>query len=280
MKQLQAIIIMSFLLSLLNCKTTPPVQFQENKQDPPSLIVVGSESSSITTGNVDINEGQTTYTDMNEKTFMNLLNADLDKLSLIEGIWSNEKNTYKVGIQKAKEKGKYFAFILNSQEPHMKKSEIIAEFYKTRYEYIYSTEYYLDDKTKIFTKSYLDEHGMLLIFLHEWEKESIAFFRSFPVKEALEEKEKVSDLEQSLVIESETGNDENYVQVGAWKNHNYAQHLLVKIKKYYPKAYIVVHNDIYKIRIPDVLTKKQGAILSTDIENKFNIKPIFIQKKQ
>jgi hypothetical protein len=43
------------------------------------------------------------------------------------------KKTYKIGIQKAEGRGRYFAFILNSQEPPMKKGGIIAEFFETRY---------------------------------------------------------------------------------------------------------------------------------------------------
>ncbi len=192
MRQIKALILISCLLVILNCKTTPPLRFQENKQDQRFLTVVGSNSSTINTENVDINEEQTSYINMNEKTFINLLNTNFDKLSLIEGIWSNEKNTYKIGIQKAKGKGKYFAFILNSQEPTMKKGEIIAEFVETRYEYIYFTEYYLEDKTKIVTKSIIDAHGMLLIFKKKG-GEIEAFFRNFPIKEATEAKEKVKE---------------------------------------------------------------------------------------
>lgn len=276
------------MLIIVNCKTTPSLQFQEVtdnkerslliKKHVGATLVVGSKSSVIKTENIDINKGQTTYINMNEKTFINSLNANSDKLSLIEGIWSNEKKPYKIGIQKAEEKGRYFAFILNSQEPSMKKGEIVAEFFKTRYEYIYSTEYYLEDKTKIVTKGYINENGMLLIFLEKWGKESVAFFRSFPIKEVTEEK--VLDLKQSLAREDETGNDENYVQVGAWENHDYAQKLLVKIKTYYPEAYIAAHNNFNKIRIPGILTKKQGVIVSKDIEMKFNLKPILVLKKQ
>ena len=209
MKQLKVLILIGCLLFIFNCKTTPPLQFQENKQNQPSLIVVESNSSTINVERIDSNEEHSVYHSINEETFMNLLNADFDKLSLIEGIWSNEKNTYKIGILKAKEKGKYVAFILNSQEPSVKKGEIIAVFFETRYEYIYSTEYSLEDKTKIVTKTYIDDHGMLLIFLHEWEKESVAFFRSFPIKDETEEIKKVSDLKQSLTKEGETENDEN-----------------------------------------------------------------------
>jgi hypothetical protein len=217
---------------------------------------------------------------MNEESFLNILNADLDKLSLIEGIWSNENNTYKIGIQKADKKGTYVAFILNSRDPSVNKGEIIADFIETRYKYIYFTKYYLDDRTEIITKANIDEYGMLLISLEKWGKEDLAFFRNSLVKEISEEENKVANVKQSLVKEGEKGNDEYYVQVGSSKNHNYAQKMLVKIKKYYPEAFIVVHNNFSKIRIPGVLTKKQGAIVSRDIEKKFNLKPMVVLKKQ
>jgi hypothetical protein len=175
------------MLLIVNCKTTPSVQFRNDKEHlllgkkyMEATMVVGNKSDVIKTENVDINEGQTTYINMNEKTLINLLNANSDKLSLIEGIWSNEKKTYKIGIQKAEGEGRYIAFILNSQEATMKKGEIIAEFIETRYGNTYSTKYYLDDKTKVDTKSYIDEHGMLLIFLVKWRKESVAFIKNFP----------------------------------------------------------------------------------------------------
>ena len=199
MKHLKILILISYLLVVLNCKTTPPLQFQENKQVQVALRVVGSKSSTINTEKDDINEDKIAYINMDEKTFINLLNANFNfinalfyKLSLIEGIWLSEKNTYKIGIQKAKEKGRYIAFILNSQEPTMKKGEIIAEFFETRDEYIYSTEYYLKDKTKIVTKGYI-EHGMLLILLKKWGEENVFFLKEFPKKESTEEKEKVKE---------------------------------------------------------------------------------------
>jgi hypothetical protein len=68
------------------------------------------------------------------------------------------------------------------------------------------------------------------------------------------------------------------VQVGAWKNHNYAQNMLEKITNYYPEAYIVKHDDFNKIRIPiGLLFKNQGVIVSRDIEEKFDIKPLLVQ---
>ncbi len=247
---------MSCVSFFISCATTPPVQYQETEQDQTSLIDDESKRSTLTAENVDVNEGQSTYINMDERTFIDLLNENVDQLSLIEGIWSNKKNTYKIGIQKAKEKGKYFAFILNSQDPFMQKGEMKAEFTETRYENIYATEYYLKDKSKVVTKSYIDEHEMLLIFLEKWEKEDLALFRnSIP-----------------------TYSEDYYVQVVALKNLNDTQKLLVKIKKYYPDAYIAKNNNFNIIRIPGVSTKEQGAIVSRDIENKFKLKPILVLK--
>jgi hypothetical protein len=56
MNQLRALIFISCLLFILNCRTTPPLQFQENKHEQPALIVVESKSNAINTENVDINE--------------------------------------------------------------------------------------------------------------------------------------------------------------------------------------------------------------------------------
>jgi hypothetical protein len=178
------------MLFILNCKTTPPLQFKENKQGLPSLIVVGSDSRTTHTVQGDIHEDETTYMDMNEETFMELLKARLDTLSIIEGIWSNDQNTYRVGIEKAGDEGKYTAFILHSDEPSLKKGDIIAGFFETRYGDIFSTIYYLEDTKKIETKSYVHDQGKLgqgilklYIYLIELNKGSITLLKDFPQPE-------------------------------------------------------------------------------------------------
>ena len=81
-----------------------------------------------------------------------------------------------------------------------------------------------------------------------------------------------------IVVDAQTGNIEYYVQVGAWKYPNHAQEMLVKLKRYYPEAYITVQNNLHKVRIPEIMNKKQGANISKDIEGKFNIKPLVVRK--
>jgi cell division protein FtsN len=95
----------------------------------------------------------------------------------------------------------------------------------------------------------------------------------------LKEKEEVPDIKQSVAKKDIKKGNEYYVQVGAWEIHNYAQKMLEKIIIYYPEAYIVEDNNFNKLRIPGILSKKQGVTVSNDIEKKFNLKPIVVQKK-
>ena len=81
-------------------------------------------------------------------------------------------------------------------------------------------------------------------------------------------------------IEGKKKVNEYYVQIGAWVNHKYAQKMLEKIINYYPEAYIVTYDTFNKLRIPGVLSKEQGVIVSKDIERKFNLKPMVVLKKQ
>jgi hypothetical protein len=81
-----------------------------------------------------------------------------------------------------------------------------------------------------------------------------------------------------IVVDAQTGNIEYYIQVGAWKYPNNAQKMLIKLKQYYPEAYISVENNLHKVRIPGIMNKKQGANISKDIEGKFNIKPMVVRK--
>lgn len=93
--------------------------------------------------------------------------------------------------------------------------------------------------------------------------------------EKLSKKDRVSDLKQLLDKKIATVSNEYYVQVGSWQNYKYTEMIL---KKYYPDVYIVEQNNFYKGRIPGVKTKKQGTIISKDIEEKFNMKPLLILK--
>ncbi|MCK5504512.1 MAG: SPOR domain-containing protein, partial [Thermodesulfovibrionia bacterium] len=90
-------------------------------------------------------------------------------------------------------------------------------------------------------------------------------------------KGKVYDLKQSLYKKIAAVNNKYYVQVGSWKNSQYAEDILIKLKKDYPEANIVEQNNFNKVRIPGAMTKKQAAIISKDIEGKLNMKPLIVR---
>ena len=98
------------------------------------------------------------------------------------------------------------------------------------------------------------------------------------VNEKVLKKDRVSDVKQLLDKWIAAVRNEYYVQVGSWRNYKYAEKILIKLTKYYPDAYIVEQNNFYKGRIPSVMTKKQGTLISKDIEEKFNMKPIIVLK--
>ena len=81
-----------------------------------------------------------------------------------------------------------------------------------------------------------------------------------------------------IAVDAQTGNVEYYIQVSAWKSPDHAQEILIKLKQYYPEAYITEENNFHKVRIPGIMNKKQGADISKDIEEKFNLKPIVVLK--
>jgi hypothetical protein len=93
-------------------------------------------------------------------------------------------------------------------------------------------------------------------------------------------KDRVSDVKQSSDNKIAPVRNEYYVQVGSWRNYKYTKKILIKLKKYYPDVYIVEENNFYKGRIPGVMNKKQGTVISKDIEKKFNMKPLLVLKLQ
>ena len=95
----------------------------------------------------------------------------------------------------------------------------------------------------------------------------------------LPEEKKTEEYPVIVPENKNTEGDSNYfIQIGSWKNIEYAQEMLTKLKKDYPETYIVKITDFHKIRIPNILNKKQGDIISIDIEKRFSIKPLLVTK--
>ena len=88
----------------------------------------------------------------------------------------------------------------------------------------------------------------------------------------------VSGAKLSLNTINSAVNNEYYVQVGSWKNLNYAEEVFIKLKKDYSDVNLVQHNNFYKVRVSGVRSKEQGAIISKNIEGKFKIKSLLVLK--
>lgn len=65
-----------------------------------------------------------------------------------------------------------------------------------------------------------------------------------------------------------------YIQVGSWKNPDYARETLDQLIQYYPDAYIVVEKEFHVIRIPGIMTKTEGDLIIKEIEDKYNLRPL------
>ncbi len=94
----------------------------------------------------------------------------------------------------------------------------------------------------------------------------------------LPEEEQTSDSETVPADLEHTVIEQYYVQVGSWKNPDFAQTVLNDLKRYYPDTYVYKENNYYKLRIPDVTSKEEGAAISKDIAKRFSIKSIVVLK--
>jgi hypothetical protein len=71
-----------------------------------------------------------------------------------------------------------------------------------------------------------------------------------------------------------------YIQVGSWKNPDYARETLDQLIENYPDSYIVVEKEFHVIRIPDIMTKTEGDRIIKDIEDKYNLRPLLALKRK
>ena len=71
-----------------------------------------------------------------------------------------------------------------------------------------------------------------------------------------------------------------YIQVGSWKNPDYAHETRDQLIEFYPDAYIVVEKGFHVIRIPGIMTKTEGNGIIKDIESKYKLTPLlFLTRK-
>ena len=211
MNHLKPLILISFMLLIVNCKTSNPLQFQGSEQDEIGLILVGSESGTIYTENID----------------------DSSKEPIGDFITSGPPN-------------------------------------------------YIDEKESIELVQEVEDQDISM--RETFEAVHLHTVSDKIVEEEMEEsrdisrKEKVADLKQLFDKKNAQGRKEYHVQVGSWKNLNYAEEMFMKINKKYPDVHLIRQNDFYKVRISGVMSKKEGAIISENIQETFNMKSLLVLK--
>ena len=80
--------------------------------------------------------------------------------------------------------------------------------------------------------------------------------------------------EQSLTENKRSETGELYIQVGSWRNPDYAREAWEGLLPYYPEAYLVEDNNFHVVRIPGIMSKKQGYSIMAHIEAKTHLKPL------
>lgn len=95
---------------------------------------------------------------------------------------------------------------------------------------------------------------------------------------SLKKTEHLLSLKKSLTDMSQNNN--YLIQVGAWRNIEFAQETLEKLRSGYPEIYIVKEDNFHKIRIPGIMTKKQVSIISADLKDNFNLNTILVKTRE
>jgi len=73
--------------------------------------------------------------------------------------------------------------------------------------------------------------------------------------------------------------DEYSIQIGAWKKMSYARKVMEKLKARYPGVSIEYSNNMYKVRISEILGREQGAAILKEIRENFNFDPLLVKRK-
>lgn len=72
--------------------------------------------------------------------------------------------------------------------------------------------------------------------------------------------------------------DEFFIQVGAWRNLEYAKEAVAKLSPHYKDVHIVMDKGFHKVRIAGIESKKKGMNLIKELKEKFGLNPILAKK--
>jgi hypothetical protein len=88
-----------------------------------------------------------------------------------------------------------------------------------------------------------------------------------------------ANLHQSPERENAEEDKKYFVQVGAWKNPDYAHIILRQLQREYPGTYIMSKNNFQIMLIPGIESKIQGLNVSKAIQSKFDLNPVLTSNK-
>ena len=119
----------------------------------------------------------------NNADLVKYFDSNLSRLHPLEGIWSDMGNRYRIGIFRddSSKKRDFVAIILSSEFPLWMRGDVKIEFLTTTYPKVFTTTYFMADKTRQGCTAHINEKGLLTIALRKQKEpwESI-FIKNYP----------------------------------------------------------------------------------------------------
>ncbi len=264
MKHVKALILISCMVCVHNCKTTDSLQLEVSEHDQIALMVIGANDDTVNTETIDDSTTERV--------------ADVIESSSPHDIDKKQPDDF---MQEDQIRDKGVSSPFESVHSHTVNDQPVEED--------------MEEGRDISTKENLPDTKQPDEFVQEVQNQEIGVNGPFEsvhshtindqsVEEDIEagrdisKKEDVPVLKRPLVKKRAAVRNEYYVQVGSWKNLKYAEETHIKLKKHYPDVHIVEQNNFYKVRISGVMSKKQGVVISKSIEKKYNIKSLVVLK--
>jgi cell division septation protein DedD len=82
----------------------------------------------------------------------------------------------------------------------------------------------------------------------------------------------------STVTPVATDSHKYFVQIGTWRNREYAETALADLKRSYPEAVLVRVNNFHKVGIPVTMSRERANALVNEIKEKFKLDPLLVEK--
>lgn len=89
--------------------------------------------------------------------------------------------------------------------------------------------------------------------------------------------------EQRVLSPMDNEADDNsafIIQVGSWKNPDYARETLDHLIELFPDTYMVIEKGFHVIRIPGLATKTDGDRIIKELEDKYNLRPLLVLNRK